>query len=140
MAYCSSSNSVDFTENLYFLSLLFLILVANSFKRQMQVPKVLRYYLCYTFLITVLQGEWAVKFEASWICFFQQNNTKRLYCAGGFDNVGAAAHCQACIIRILFSHLDVDLYTVCELCKEGNWGDKRLHNMHTHIRNIFLNS
>lgn len=61
-----------------------------------------------------------MKFEASWIRFFQQDNTKGLYCAGGFDNVSAAAHCQTFIIRIFFSHLDVVLYAFCELCEEGN--------------------
>ena len=81
-----------------------------------------------------------MKFEPPWICFFQQNNTKGLYCAGGFDNVSAVAHCQTFVIRIFVSHLEVDVCPACELCGEGDGGDKSLHNMRTHVRNIFLQS
>lgn len=54
--------------------------------------------------------------------------------------MSAVAHCQTFIIRIFFSHLDEDVSPVCELCGEEDGGDKRLCDMHTHVRNIFLHS
>lgn len=65
-----------------------------------------------------------MKFEPSWICFFQQDDTKGLSCAGGFNSVNAAAHCQTLIIRIFCSCLDVHVSSVCELCREGDGGIK----------------
>lgn len=74
-----------------------------------------------------------MKFEPSWICFFQKDKTKGLYCAGDFDNVNTAAHCKTFIIRIVFPHLDADIsLSVIE--------GKSLHNMLTLVRNIFLHN